>query len=90
MTCLCPVFPQAFFEAASMMRQVSHKHIVYLYGVCVRDVESKCVSLEGEGGPGRGVFPVTLCPGRSRPGRVRRFRPNTGNSACPCLMEAPE
>ena len=26
-----------------MMRQVSHKHIVYLYGVCVRDVESKCV-----------------------------------------------
>ncbi|KAK1339929.1 hypothetical protein QTO34_018493 [Cnephaeus nilssonii] len=31
----------AFFEAASMMRQVSHKHIVYLYGVCVRDVESK-------------------------------------------------
>lgn len=36
-------FPQAFFEAASMMRQVSHKHIVYLYGVCVRDVESKFV-----------------------------------------------
>lgn len=33
-----------------MMRQVSHKHIVYLYGVCVRDVESKCVFLEGEGG----------------------------------------
>ncbi|XP_023610442.1 tyrosine-protein kinase JAK1 isoform X3 [Myotis lucifugus] len=32
----------AFFEAASMMRQVSHKHIVYLYGVCVRDVE-KCI-----------------------------------------------
>lgn len=26
-----------------MMRQVSHKHIVYLYGVCVRDVESKFV-----------------------------------------------
>lgn len=24
-----------------MMRQVSHKHIVYLYGVCVRDLESK-------------------------------------------------
>ena len=39
-----------------MMRQVSHKHIVYLYGVCVRDVESKCVSLEGEGGPGRGEW----------------------------------
>lgn len=35
------LLPQAFFEAASMMRQVSHKHIVYLYGVCVRDVESK-------------------------------------------------
>lgn len=26
-----------------MMRQVSHKHIVYLYGVCVRDVESKFI-----------------------------------------------
>uniref|UniRef100_A0A668A5H1 Tyrosine-protein kinase n=1 Tax=Myripristis murdjan TaxID=586833 RepID=A0A668A5H1_9TELE len=25
----------AFFETASMMRQVSHKHIVLLYGVCV-------------------------------------------------------
>ena len=36
-----------------MMRQVSHKHIVYLYGVCVRDVESKYVFLEGEGGPSR-------------------------------------
>lgn len=56
LTCLCPVLPQAFFEAASMMRQVSHKHIVYLYGVCVRDVESKCFSLEGEGGPGRGAW----------------------------------
>uniref|UniRef100_A0A8C4S8E7 Tyrosine-protein kinase n=1 Tax=Erpetoichthys calabaricus TaxID=27687 RepID=A0A8C4S8E7_ERPCA len=28
----------AFFETASMMRQVSHKHIVLLHGVCVRDV----------------------------------------------------
>lgn len=34
-----------------MMRQVSHKHIVYLYGVCVRDVESKCILL------GRGSWP---------------------------------
>lgn len=33
---------QAFFETASMMRQVSHKHIVLLYGVCVRHLESKC------------------------------------------------
>lgn len=32
-----------------MMRQVSHKHIVYLYGVCVRDVESKCICF-GRGG----------------------------------------
>ncbi|KAG8538175.1 hypothetical protein GDO81_023166, partial [Engystomops pustulosus] len=31
----------AFFETASLMRQVSHKHIVLLHGVCVRDVESK-------------------------------------------------
>ncbi|KAM7388119.1 hypothetical protein PAMP_024319 [Pampus punctatissimus] len=30
----------AFFETASMMRQVSHKHIVLLYGVCVRQQEN--------------------------------------------------
>lgn len=36
-----------------MMRQVSHKHIVYLYGVCVRDVESKCIFLERGWVPGR-------------------------------------
>ncbi|XP_070689000.1 tyrosine-protein kinase JAK1 [Pempheris klunzingeri] len=30
----------AFFETASMMRQVSHKHIVLLYGVCVRNQEN--------------------------------------------------
>ncbi|KAJ8279078.1 hypothetical protein COCON_G00061440 [Conger conger] len=29
----------AFFETASMMRQVSHKHISLLYGICVRDLE---------------------------------------------------
>uniref|UniRef100_A0A7N6ARD0 Tyrosine-protein kinase JAK1 n=1 Tax=Anabas testudineus TaxID=64144 RepID=A0A7N6ARD0_ANATE len=31
---------KAFFETASMMRQVSHKHIVLLYGVCVRHLEN--------------------------------------------------
>ncbi|MBN3302191.1 JAK1 kinase, partial [Amia calva] len=30
----------AFFETASMMRQVSHKHIALLHGVCVRDLEN--------------------------------------------------
>uniref|UniRef100_A0A8D3D214 non-specific protein-tyrosine kinase n=1 Tax=Scophthalmus maximus TaxID=52904 RepID=A0A8D3D214_SCOMX len=30
----------AFFETASMMRQVSHKHIVLLYGLCVRHLEN--------------------------------------------------
>ncbi|XP_070817879.1 tyrosine-protein kinase JAK1 [Chaetodon trifascialis] len=30
----------AFFETASMMRQVSHKHIVLLYGVCVHHEEN--------------------------------------------------
>uniref|UniRef100_A0A8C7P943 Tyrosine-protein kinase n=1 Tax=Oncorhynchus mykiss TaxID=8022 RepID=A0A8C7P943_ONCMY len=30
----------AFFETASMMRQVSHKHIALLYGVCVRHLEN--------------------------------------------------
>ncbi|KAB1269323.1 Tyrosine-protein kinase JAK1, partial [Camelus dromedarius] len=51
LTFLCPVLTQAFFEAASMMRQVSHKHIVYLYGVCVRDVENIMVEEFVEGGP---------------------------------------
>lgn len=38
-----------------MMRQVSHKHIVYLYGVCVRDVESEWVLWGRVGGPGWGA-----------------------------------
>lgn len=40
-----------------MMRQVSHKHIVYLYGVCVRDVESKfLLSSRGQLPAGVGGF----------------------------------
>uniref|UniRef100_A0AAQ6ALR1 Tyrosine-protein kinase n=1 Tax=Amphiprion ocellaris TaxID=80972 RepID=A0AAQ6ALR1_AMPOC len=35
-----PTICYAFFETASMMRQVSHKHIVLLYGVCVRHLET--------------------------------------------------
>ncbi|KAL2089705.1 hypothetical protein ACEWY4_014393 [Coilia grayii] len=30
----------AFFETASLMRQVSHKHIILMYGVCVRQQEN--------------------------------------------------
>ncbi|KAJ8270270.1 hypothetical protein GJAV_G00112360 [Gymnothorax javanicus] len=30
----------AFFETASMMRQISHKHIALLFGVCVRELEN--------------------------------------------------
>uniref|UniRef100_A0A8C5PZA9 Tyrosine-protein kinase n=1 Tax=Leptobrachium leishanense TaxID=445787 RepID=A0A8C5PZA9_9ANUR len=41
----------AFFETASMMRQVSHKHIVLLYGVCVRDVENIMVEEYVDFGP---------------------------------------
>ncbi|NWY09465.1 JAK1 kinase, partial [Aphelocoma coerulescens] len=41
----------AFFETASMMRQVSHKHIVLLHGVCVRDVENIMVEEFVECGP---------------------------------------
>ncbi|KPP79083.1 tyrosine-protein kinase JAK1-like [Scleropages formosus] len=41
----------AFFETASMMRQVSHKHIVPLYGVCVRDLENIMVEQYVELGP---------------------------------------
>ncbi|XP_061634780.1 tyrosine-protein kinase JAK1 isoform X3 [Phyllopteryx taeniolatus] len=41
----------AFFETASMMRQVSHKHIVLLYGVCVRHLENIIVEEFVEQGP---------------------------------------
>ncbi|NP_001086862.1 Janus kinase 1 (a protein tyrosine kinase) S homeolog [Xenopus laevis] len=41
----------AFFETASMMRQVSHKHIVLLHGVCVRDVENIMVEEFVDFGP---------------------------------------
>ncbi|KAL4635021.1 tyrosine-protein kinase JAK1 isoform X1 [Arapaima gigas] len=41
----------AFFETASMMRQVSHKHIVLLYGVCVRDLENIIVEEYVQLGP---------------------------------------
>ncbi|XP_057226408.1 tyrosine-protein kinase JAK1 [Malurus melanocephalus] len=43
--------PQAFFETASMMRQVNHKHMVLLHGVCVRDVENIMVEEFVEFGP---------------------------------------
>ncbi|XP_077134328.1 tyrosine-protein kinase JAK1 [Ranitomeya variabilis] len=41
----------AFFETASLMRQVSHKHIVLLHGVCVRDVENIMVEEFVDFGP---------------------------------------
>ncbi|XP_053549652.1 tyrosine-protein kinase JAK1 [Bombina bombina] len=41
----------AFFETASMMRQVSHRHIVLLHGVCVRDVENIMVEEFVDFGP---------------------------------------
>ncbi|KAM9849003.1 tyrosine-protein kinase JAK1 [Aulostomus maculatus] len=41
----------ALFETASMMRQVSHKHIVLLYGVCVRQQENIMVEEFVQVGP---------------------------------------
>lgn len=41
----------AFFETASMMRQVSHKHIVLLYGVCVHHQENIMVEEYVQHGP---------------------------------------
>lgn len=40
------VFPilQSFFEAASMMTQLSHKHLILNYGVCVCGEESESAS----------------------------------------------
>ncbi|XP_036409514.1 tyrosine-protein kinase JAK1-like isoform X1 [Megalops cyprinoides] len=41
----------AFFETASMMRQISHKHIALLYGVCARELENIMVEEFVELGP---------------------------------------
>ncbi|XP_035997541.1 tyrosine-protein kinase JAK1 [Fundulus heteroclitus] len=41
----------AFFETANMMRQVSHKHIALLYGVCVRHQENIMVEEYVQLGP---------------------------------------
>lgn len=39
----CPALsPQAFYETASLMSQVSHMHLAFLHGVCVRGSESEC------------------------------------------------
>lgn len=37
----CRFLSQSFFEAASMMSQLSHKHLLLNYGVCVCGNESK-------------------------------------------------
>lgn len=34
-------FFQAFFETASLMSQVSHVHLAFVHGVCVRGSESE-------------------------------------------------
>uniref|UniRef100_H3ADK6 Tyrosine-protein kinase JAK1 n=1 Tax=Latimeria chalumnae TaxID=7897 RepID=H3ADK6_LATCH len=41
----------AFFETASMMKQVCHKHIVLLHGVCVKDLENIIVEEYVQFGP---------------------------------------
>lgn len=42
-TCCCPAFAsfQSFFEAASLMSQLSHKHLLLVHGVSVHGVKSK-------------------------------------------------
>lgn len=39
----CLLF-QSFFEAASMMTQLSHKHLILNYGICVCGEESKSIT----------------------------------------------
>ncbi|XP_033820698.1 tyrosine-protein kinase JAK1 isoform X2 [Periophthalmus magnuspinnatus] len=51
----------AFFETASMMRQVSHKHIVLLYGVCVRNQDNIMVEEFVQYGP-LDLFMNNHCP----------------------------
>ncbi|XP_038858755.1 tyrosine-protein kinase JAK1 [Salvelinus namaycush] len=56
----------AFFETASMMRQVSHKHIALLYGVCVRHLENIMVEEFVQLGP-LDVFMRRQCSPLSTP-----------------------
>ncbi|NWT20886.1 TYK2 kinase, partial [Vireo altiloquus] len=43
--------PQAFFESASLMSQVSHVHLAFVHGVCVRGSENILVEEFVEHGP---------------------------------------
>ncbi|NWY08316.1 TYK2 kinase, partial [Nothoprocta ornata] len=45
------VSPQAFFETASLMSQVSHVHLAFVHGVCVRGSENIMVEEFVEHGP---------------------------------------
>ncbi|NWT48962.1 TYK2 kinase, partial [Chroicocephalus maculipennis] len=46
-----PLSPQAFFETASLMSQVSHVHLAFVHGVCVRGSENIMVEEFVEHGP---------------------------------------
>lgn len=42
----CPALsPQAFYETASLMSQVSHVHLAFMHGVCVHGSESEWAPL---------------------------------------------
>ncbi|NXU77461.1 TYK2 kinase, partial [Oreotrochilus melanogaster] len=45
------LFLQAFFEAASLMSQISHIHLVFVHGICVRGSENILVEEFVEHGP---------------------------------------
>lgn len=53
--CPLPLLLQSFFEAASMMSQLSHKHLILNYGVCVCGEES-------ESRPGAQTHTHLRCP----------------------------
>lgn len=53
---------QSFFEAASMMSQLSHKHLILNYGVCVCGEESKSVLERHKTSPSLSLLYVLRCP----------------------------
>lgn len=71
-----PLSPQAFFESASLMSQVSHVHLAFVHGVCVRGSESKS-----------GTFPAPF-PARI-PGGSSRIFPRRHHGGGVCGARAP-
>ncbi|KAM6964831.1 tyrosine-protein kinase JAK2 [Aplochiton taeniatus] len=56
-------YSESFFEAASMMSQLSHKHLLLNYGVCVCEEESECMMASSGSYPNVLVRDILSCHG---------------------------